>query len=192
MAKICQSSTKVSVKYLYDKEKLLKLGENFYRATKRASVLHNKIFPKPDIASGMDQYIYEQVDKGNYVEINPSEACLNHQLHFVGYNFVVSSTSFSSKVRMTTDSSTHTESGLSLKGVTKPAPGVVPSLQGILLRSGCHVYFSVFDIKKFFRSVRIESVRIDSVSLPSFSAKPSPNTSWIFYWDCSIPFGDSA
>ena len=46
---------KVSVKYLYDEEKLQNLGENFYRATKRASALHIKIFPKPDVASGMDQ-----------------------------------------------------------------------------------------------------------------------------------------
>ena len=47
-------NNKVSVKYLYDKEKLLKLDENFFGATKRASVLHYNIFPKPDIASGMD------------------------------------------------------------------------------------------------------------------------------------------
>ena len=93
-------NNKVSVKYLY-KEKLPKLGENFFGATKRASVLNIKIFPKPDVASGMDQYIHEQVENGNYVEINPSEARLNnHQHHFVGYNFVVLSTSSSFKVRM--------------------------------------------------------------------------------------------
>ena len=77
----------------------------------------------------MDQYIHEQVENGNYVEINPSEVLLNnHQLHFVGYNYVVSSNSSSTNVRMTTYSSMHTESGLSLNGVTKPAPGVIPSL----------------------------------------------------------------
>ena len=77
----------------------------------------------------MDQNILEQVKKGNYVEINIAEARINgHQIHFVGYNYVVSSTSSSTKVRMTTDSSMHTESGLSLNIVTKPAPGVVPSL----------------------------------------------------------------
>ena len=43
-------NNKVSVKYLYDKEKLPNLGENFYRATKRASALHIKIFPKQDVA----------------------------------------------------------------------------------------------------------------------------------------------
>ena len=144
----------------------------------------------------MDQYIYEQVENGNFVEINPSEARLNHQLHFIGYNFVVSSTSSSTKVRMTTDSSMRTESELSLNRVTKPAPGVVPSLRGILLQSRCHVYYSVFDIKKFFHSIRIADrdsyLRIISVPLPSFSSKPTPNPSWIFYPDCSIPFGDSA
>ena len=41
-------NNKVSVKYLYDKEKLAKRGENFYGATKRVSALHTKIFPKPD------------------------------------------------------------------------------------------------------------------------------------------------
>ena len=77
----------------------------------------------------MDQYIHEQVENGNYVEFNSSEAPLgNHQLHFVGYNYVVSATSSSTKVRMTTDSSMWTESGLSLNGVTKPALGVIPSL----------------------------------------------------------------
>ena len=70
---IVDTTNKVSVKYLYNEEKLPKLGENFYGATKRASVLHIKIFPKPDVASGME-YIHEQVENGNYVEINPSEA----------------------------------------------------------------------------------------------------------------------
>ena len=74
---------KVSVKYLYEEEKLPKLGENFYRATKRASVLHIKIFPKPNVAAGIDQYIHEQVENRNYVEINPAHLN-NHQLHFVG------------------------------------------------------------------------------------------------------------
>ena len=88
------AKNKVSVKYLYNREKLPKIGENFYGATKRASALHTKILPKADVASGMEQYIYEQVE--NYVEIIPSEACLNkQQLHFVGYNFVVSSNSSS-------------------------------------------------------------------------------------------------
>ena len=78
----------------------------------------------------MVENISEQVDNGNYVEFNPSEARRNkYQLHFVGYNYVVSANSSSTKVRMTTDSSMKTESGLSLNGVTKPAPGVVPSLQ---------------------------------------------------------------
>ena len=35
-------------------------------------------------------------------------------MHFVVYNFVVSATSSSTKVRMTTDSSMKTETGLSL------------------------------------------------------------------------------
>ena len=46
----------------------------------------------------MDQYILEQVENGNYVEINPSEGHLkDHQLHFVGYSYVVASTSSSTK-----------------------------------------------------------------------------------------------
>ena len=148
-------NNKVVIKYLYEEEKLLKLDENFYGATRRVTVLHNKIFVKSDVATGMDQYIHEQVENGNYVEIDPSEACLNnHQLCFVGYNFVVSSTSSSTKVRMTSDSSIRTDSSLSLSEVTKPADGDVPSLQGILLRLRCHVFYSVFYIKKFFQNFR--------------------------------------
>ena len=70
----------------------------------------------------------EQIDNGNYVKISIKESRKNNQLHFVGYNFVVSSTSSSTKVRKTTDSSMRTESGLSLNKVTQPAPGDVPSL----------------------------------------------------------------
>ena len=77
----------------------------------------------------MDQFIFGEVENGNYVKINPSEARNSgHQLHFLGYNYVVSSASISTKVRMTTDSSMRTESSLSLNGVTKPDPGVIPSL----------------------------------------------------------------
>ena len=45
----------------------------------------------------------------------------------------------------------------------------------------------MFDIKKFFRSLRVVAV-----PLISFSSKPPPNPSWIFYRDRSILFGDSA
>ena len=138
-------------------------------------MLHNKICSKPDVATVMDQYIQEQMENGNYIKINPSEAHSNsHQLHFVGYNYVFSSTSSSTKVRMTTDSSMCTESGLSLNGITKPAPGVVPSLQGILLRSRCHVFYSVFDIKKKCCSVRI-SDRDSYLRIVCVLSHPSPS-----------------
>ena len=58
-------NNKVSVKYLYKEEKLAQLGENYYGVTKRVTTLHNKIHPKPDIATGMDQYILEQVENRN-------------------------------------------------------------------------------------------------------------------------------
>ena len=38
-----KDNNKVSVKYLYSKEKLAKLYENFYGATKRIGLLHSKI-----------------------------------------------------------------------------------------------------------------------------------------------------
>ena len=86
----------------------------------------------------------------------------------------------------------HTDSGLSLNKVTKPAPVDVSSLQGILLRSKCHV----FDIKKFFCSAIISDkdsyLRTVCVPLLSFSTKPSPDPSWIFYRDRAILFRDSA
>ena len=88
------------------------------------------------------------------------------------------------------------ESGLSLNDVTKPAPGDVPSLRGILLRSRCHNFYAVYDIKKFFRSVLTSDkdsyLRIVCVPATSFSSPPPPQPSWIFYRDKSIPFGDSA
>ena len=116
------------------------------------------MFNKSEIASEMDLYIKEQVDNKNYVQIDLDEAHRdNHQLHFVGYNFIVLSTSSSTKVRRTTDSSMKTKTGLSLNEITKPAPGDVQSLRGILTRSRCSVFFAVYNIKKFFRSVRISN-----------------------------------
>ena len=67
----------------------------------------------------MDLYIKEQVDNRNYIQIDLTEACQeNHQLHFMGFNFVVSSTSMSTKVRITADSSMKMEKGLNLSSVT--------------------------------------------------------------------------
>ena len=144
----------------------------------------------------MDKYIQQQVDNGNYVEINPDEHRVHHQLHFVAYNFVVSNTSTSTKVRMTTDSSMPTESGLSLNDITQPAPGNVPSLRGILMRSRSHPYYAVYDITKFFRSVLTTDkdlfLRIVCVPYNSFSSQPTPNPTWRYFRDRAIPFRDSA
>ena len=137
------------------------------------------VYNKPEITSEMDKYIQQQVDNGNYVEINPEDFRNLHQLHFVAYNFVVSSTSTSTKVRMTTDSSMPTESGLSLNDVTQPAPGNVPSLRGILTCSRSHPYYAVYVITKFFRSVltteKDSFLRIVCVPFNSFSSSPTPN-----------------
>ena len=186
---------KVSVKCLYTQE-LDKLGENFYGSTKRIHALHVKISDKPEIAKEIDGYIKEQMDNGDYIPINVDEARKKFQLHFVNYNSVVSATSSSTKVRMTTDSSMRSEPGLSLNDVTKPAPGDVPSLCSILLRSRCHNFDAVYDIKKFFRSVLTSDkdsyLQIVCVPATSFSSPPPSNPSWIFYGDRAIPFGDSA
>ena len=123
----------------------------------------------------MDKYIEGQVDNANYIQVNPYVTRQEGQpFHFEGYNCVASSTSSSIKVRMTTDSSMHTKTGLSLNKVTKLAPGVVPNLRGILIRSRCRNYFVLYDIKKFFRSVRISEkdfyLRIVCVPSLSFSS----------------------
>ena len=136
----------------------------------------------------MDKYIQEQVYNKNYIEVDPNMARQEgHQVHFVGYNFVVSSTSSSTKVRMTTDSSMCTETGLSLNKVTTPAPGVVPKPRGILICSRCKNYFAIYDINKFFCSVRIfekdSFLRIVCVPFPSFSVVPCSKPTWIFYRD---------
>ena len=99
------------------------------------------------------------------------------------YHFVVSSTSTSTKVRMMTDSSMKTDKGLSLNKVTKPAPGDIPNLRSILNHSRCTNHFSVFDIKKFIRSVRIS----DRESYLRIVFVPH---SWIHYRDRAIPFCD--
>ena len=112
-------NNQVSVKYLY-KENLKELGENYHGAIKRTKTLHAKMLDKPKIATEIDKYIQEQINNGNYEMINIEEARKKHQLHFVGYNFVVSSTSSSFKVRMITDSSMRTETGLSLNEVMHP------------------------------------------------------------------------
>ena len=180
---------------LYTKN-LDKLGENFYGSTKRIHALHVKISDKPNIANEMDKYIREQVDNGNYILIDVDKSRKKYQLHFVGYNFIISATSSSIKVRITTDSSMCSESGLSLNDVTKPSPGDVPSLHGILMGSRCHVFYAVYDIKKFFRSVLTfyKGSYLLSVCVPnpSFSSPPSSNPTWIFYRDRAIPFRDSA
>ena len=73
------------------------MGEDYYGAIKRTKTLHNKMLDKPDIATEIDKYIQEQINNGNYEKIDVEEARKENQLHFVGYNFVVSSTSSSTK-----------------------------------------------------------------------------------------------
>ena len=191
-----KDNNKVLVNYLY-KENLENLGENYFGATRRTQVLYTKVYPQPRVASEMDKYIKEPVNNSNYIEINIHAARQEgHQLHFVGYNFVVSSTSSSTKVRMMTNSSMRTETGISLKEVTKPAPGIVPSLRGILIQSRCTNYFAFYYIQKFFRSVRTSVkdsyLRIVCVPFPSFSADLCSLPTWRYYRDQAIPFGNSA
>ena len=97
---------------------------------------------------------------------------------------------------MTTDSSIRTETGLRLNNVSLPAPGNVPNMRGILIRSRCHPHFAVYDIQKFFRSVltsvKDSFLRIMCVLSNFFSSAPTPNPTWRFFRDQAIPFGDSA
>ena len=138
----------------------------------------------------MDNYIQQQINKGNYVEINQEDHRKEYHLHFVAYNFVVSSTSSSTKVRMKTDSFMRTESGLSLNEFAHPAPEDVPSLRGILMR---HPYYAVYKIMKFFKSVlttiKDSFLRIVCVPCNSFSSTPTPNPTWRYFGDQAIPFG---
>ena len=116
----------VQVNFLY-KPNLPSLGENYFGATKRIHALHVRIADKPEIAAEMDKYINQQINNGNYIEINPENHRDQYQLH-LAYNFVVSSTSSSTKVRMTTDSFMRTETGLSLNDISQPTPGNVPNI----------------------------------------------------------------
>ena len=186
---------KVQVNCLY-KPNLPSLGENYFGATKRIHALHVRIADKPEIAAEMDKYINQQINNGNYIEINPEDHRDQYQLHFIAYNFVVSSTSSSTKVRMTMDSSMRTETGLSLNDVSQPAPGNVPNMRGILLRSRCHPHFAVYDIQKFFWSMLTSTkdsfLRIMCVPSGFFSSAPTPNPTWRYFRDQAIPFGNSA
>ena len=83
-------------------------GRKLLRSHQENKNLHTKMLDKPDIATKIDKYIQEQINNGNYDKIDIKEARKENQLHFVGYNFVVSSTSSSTKLKMTTDSSMHT------------------------------------------------------------------------------------
>ena len=186
---------RVQVNCLY-KSNLPSLGKNYFGATKRIHALHARITDKPEIVAEMDKYINQQINNGNYSEINPEDDRDQHQLHSIAYNFVVSSTSSSTKVRMTTDSSMRTETGLSLNVVSQPAPGNVPNMRGILLRSRCHSHFAVYDIQKFFRSVFTSTkdsfLRIVCVQSGFFSSTPTPNPTWRYFRDQAIPFCDRA
>ena len=191
-----KEAKKITVSYQYDEEKLKNLGENFARATARIHTLHKKLHGKPEVAREMDKYILDQTRAGNYEIVDPVLARKEgKQIHFTAYNFVVNSSSTSTKVRMVTDSSMNTETGLSLNDVTKPAPGYVPDMRGIIMRSRIHEYMSVFDIQKFFRSVRISDrdslLRIIAVPEKSFSSEPETKPLWVFYRDRAIPFGDA-
>ena len=90
---------RVQVNCLY-KPNLPNLGENYYGATKRIYALHARTADKPEITAKIDKYINQQINNRNYIEINPDDHRDQHQLHFVAYNFVVSSTSSSTKARV--------------------------------------------------------------------------------------------
>ena len=76
-----KDNNKVLLNYLYT-EKLVNLGKNFFGITWRIQTLHNKIYPKPEVATEMSKYIQEQVYNGNYIEVDPYIARQEgHQIH---------------------------------------------------------------------------------------------------------------
>ena len=78
-----KDNNKVQVNYLY-KETLENLGENFFGATRITQTLHSKVYAQPMIAAGIDNCMWEQVNKGNYIEVDIHAARQEgHQLHFV-------------------------------------------------------------------------------------------------------------
>ena len=64
------------------------------------------------------------------------------------------------------------------------------------MRSRCHPHYAVYNIRKFFKSVRTSNqdsyLRIVCVPSNSFSNPPTPNPSWRYFRDRAIPFCDSA
>ena len=68
---------RVSVQYIY-KKNLVDLGENYFGATKRIHTLHNKLSDKPEISSAIEEYMQEQIDNRNYVEVVIEDARKDH------------------------------------------------------------------------------------------------------------------
>ena len=64
-----KENNKVQVNYLY-KETLENLGENYFGATRRTQTLHSKVYTQPMVAAEMDNYIREQVNNNNYIEVD--------------------------------------------------------------------------------------------------------------------------
>ena len=71
------------------------------------------------------------------------------------YSFVEAPSSSSTKVRVVTDTSARTETGVCLNDVIRDPPGKLQDLRGILLRSRAAEDLVVFDIRQFFRSVKL-------------------------------------
>jgi len=58
-------------------------------------------------------------------------------------------------VRVVTDTSARTETGVCLNDVMRDPPGKLQDMRGILLRSRAAKDLVVYDIKQFYRSVKL-------------------------------------
>ena len=146
----------MKISYLYDDEKLKKLGRNETGARRRAEKLAEKIGKNREVALEVDKYVREQLEQSKWEEIQPRELMNpTRQYHWTVYNFVVNQGSATTKVRFVTDSSSKTETGISLNEVVQQPPGKIPDMRGIIMRTRAADQLVIYDISKFFRTVYI-------------------------------------
>ena len=184
------------ISYIYDEEKLRNLGTNERGALGRAVKSSDKMNKNPLVAISGDEYRSDQHKLGKWKLVEPGELETNGlQKHYTAYNFVVNTNSETTKIRIVTDSSCKTETGLSLNDVVKAPPGNIPSMRGILMRTRGAEVMMIFDIEKFFRTIYISpkdsNLRLLLLPKGGFAAH-KPGEKWEFETvrEMAIPFGD--
>ena len=109
------SMVTASCKYL--EAKLENLGNNKHGALQRAIKNYGKIQLKDNVAEAVDNYVMSQLTEGKWLEVSEEELDNEYRKHFIVNSFVEAPSSSSTKVRVVTDTSARTETGVCLNDV---------------------------------------------------------------------------